>query len=51
MNSIDFQATEEGIRLLASFIAQLIREGINFKVDHIGKATSGQVYTVTFVGY
>jgi hypothetical protein len=30
---VDFEGTEEGMRLMAAFVAQLVREGVTYKIE------------------
>jgi len=43
--TIRFEATEDGVKLLAAFLAQLVREGVTYKVDD-----AASHFTVTLTG-
>lgn len=45
-NSVSFEKTDDGVKLMAIFIAQLVREGINFTSEDKGNFT-----VVTTGGY
>lgn len=45
---IRFDATEEGMKLMATFIAQLVREGVTYTVHEPGKRTAD--YCVEMLG-
>jgi len=44
-NSISFEATEDGMKLMATFIAQLVREGVVFTTEN-----KGSTVVVTLTG-
>lgn len=50
MKKITFKRNEKDLRLLAIYVAALIKEGIEFKIDEFGNDGIGEWVEVTLTG-
>ena len=41
MKTVNFDADENGMRLMAAFVAQLVKEGVTFEVRGFGVTVTG----------